>query len=1214
MNEHPEGRRSPHDRSNGLEADEELAATWRGSRAYAAAARIARRIDRESVIELLGALAMHPANATAQLVLEALVHVAADLEPLKVQRRATTADVRRLASAGFGLIPSSLDPPEQPFARPLLHGPQFGVVTLGLLVDVDYELERTLEALDALPEPAEELQRAAQAVLALMFESSRRAGLSGVVAPEGDGRRVAIPGDNVVRRLRGAASFSDRDLRALVGNDWRTVLDPLVGPSAPGETVWDGSNGTLSAAPLVATRDGLVVAVPGMVLDALRRHLTQALRAQSDGFEQLREAALWRDITHSLSLMRVWPMPAEDGGQADATPSFRVFRVDEDQCIGVLLVGTKDEGEDGGLEAIDEARTQLGALGSGHVLLVVFAPDPSRDHFLGLTDNPADVAEILMRPSELAIIARTEPGEPRALADWAAASTRLRDHAHVITFSALDEFAIYRQNHSSYYLSDDAQPTMVSVTPGSGLDLRLEAARSLRIELIVGPTGASRVRVAPRWDGHEGVWFPLDQGGLGAFAVRTDPPVWVLTPPLPQAEPDRAQGWLSVAEAAAYWVWEARALVEPTLRAAGLPVATVTVEGLERWGDAPEDGDAPYVRLRAIPATRTLRMLLEPSLAVLAQSPGNAADRQLLSAMLEGLSTLCDREQEEAISREVELAAPPGHKKMMIVLNVGANPDLGPEDVPRARIVQEARTGEILDELGQGLTGRGWGPQTPEAVGSSHRILMDAVEVLLGMLEREAATFEPAVLEALLLRNEAILRERADLGFHLPPRLACFPQDAAQAMAKIDRLDPASVAGRFLVEFVAARPPDGRRAPSLGALDHLLALADALVGRGQACDMEYHQLVRTNARLLRSGRLGLDDRAMGSAAHAYRRSQADVQSEQALGAYSRRWSDAPEGGEALAALDVACRAEWGYGFRDLGGVLGALADRSLEESAPVLTLRRAEVIAYLAAEAAAPVEVLEDIVRDLTLEPRAGFVTPPAPHLGRDVYPWRYNRDLSLLRRPLVLRSANGRDELVFGRRALLESLRHTLALIESSRLRARSKEMRVYMGRLSRERGTRFNVEVAELMGSLVEGPVLRQVAKVGGKLLVGEDGPLGDVDVLGVDPRARVIWAIECKALAPSRTVHEVAGELEDLVGRDRRRGHLEKHGRRLEALRRELDTLLADLGLPGAGWVVEGAFVVDDDLLGPYLRDTPVPVLTAARLAALVSSRREGATDAG
>jgi hypothetical protein len=184
------------------------------------------------------------------------------------------------------------------------------------------------------------------------------------------------------------------------------------------------------------------------------------------------------------------------------------------------------------------------------------------------------------------------------------------------------------------------------------------------------------------------------------------------------------------------------------------------------------------------------------------------------------------------------------------------------------------------------------------------------------------------------------------------------------------------------------------------------------------------------------------------------------------------------------------------------------------------------------------------------------------------------------------------------------ESLHYLLELIETSRLRPRSRAMADYIGRKSVERGRAFNDRVADELSAIIETPVRRRVTKLGRLTIADERGPLGDIDVLAIDQSAMVIWAVECKSLAPSRIPAEVANELRDLYGERGRPGHIGKHTRLVQWLDEHRGQVIEELGLEG-DWRIEGLFVVDDDLYGPYFREAPVPVIPLRRLHEFVRS---------
>lgn len=1178
---------------------------WMRSTGYTSALRPMRGLNRDSLLAMLGGLALQPENAVRQLPLEALAHVAASRPASSDGHTVTVTDARRIAARGGDrLLPSSLDPPEQPFAVPFVHGDRDALISLGLVLGVDYNAHLMFDMAASMADESDALAALARridGVLGLVGRATERAGLRGVVEPGFERSHTHVPSPERLTHLSAAVRFGALELRELFGDDWATELRPLIGGSAPDSIAWDGQNGSLSYRPFVSTTNGgLILAVPGMVLPALIQHVTGELArlapaSPTDGYA----AHVWADIERSLRLMRIdrladQPIPSGMTGHS-------IFRIDEERLLGVLLVGvdpfTRIGPPDDVYAALGDAHAALLARAHGHVLLVLLHSPPDSNTFFGLETPPEGIHDVLMTPAELFVLARAEAGEPQTIPEYAIASSAIRDATRVFGFGFLDEFTIYQQNQSSYYLSDDARPTMLSIAPGSGLALRVKAATK-GIERVVQSPQSEAVVVIPRWDHRRGIWGPIDGPAQPARVVLADPPLWVVGAPYAGMTEVDVAGWESVIDAVAYWLWESRSDLNSMLEAAGPRPTIIAIEGVETWQGTGGEGHGA-IALRTVPSDNALRVRLGPPFAAMARSATNDADRSLLAAIFEGLSQLLQVPLPREVRDIVDDAAPKGLKKMLLILDLPTNGDIGPNDVPRWRRVRDAPFSVILDDLGRRLAEDGFA-EGPAGDQAARVVLLNrVVAILFSELEREVAGYDGRLLEALFLRNEAVLRERAEFGYHLPPRVRCFPEDAGELTKKLSDLDQASVAGRFLIEYMAARPPSGNRTPGISGIDRLLALSDAIIQRGNASDLDHLGLSNSAARILGSGRLGINDAAMKAAMRAFAPSLMAQRQVDADRAFRGRWDPPAPTVDHAAEIEEATRAEWGYSVLDLARVVGAAGGLSIDAGAPVMRMGRQEAIERLGAEAELDTDLIARILQGSTLRARERFDRPPAPFRGTDVFPWQFNRALSLLRRPFVEVGQDATAELVWGRRASIESVRYTMELIASSRLAATSDAMERLKGKLSVERGAAFNERVAVEVERHLGSPVRRQVGKVSGLTLAIRGEPIGDVDVLAVDGSARRIWVIECKSLAPARTPKEIGWELVDLMGAGEDTGYLAKHVRRVQFLEEHRQHLIDELALPVAEWIIEGAFVVDDDLLGPYLREPPVPVMTLDRL---------------
>lgn len=235
--------------------------------------------------------------------------------------------------------------------------------------------------------------------------------------------------------------------------------------------------------------------------------------------------------------------------------------------------------------------------------------------------------------------------------------------------------------------------------------------------------------------------------------------------------------------------------------------------------------------------------------------------------------------------------------------------------------------------------------------------------------------------------------------------------------------------------------------------------------------------------------------------------------------WSECWSSAtPRPRRATRPPEEAFRAEFGYALTELGSVAGAVANLALEAGGAVMSKPRAEVVTHPAAVVSIDEPSVDRILRDLTLGLRPDFLQPGG-FRQEDVYPWRFNRRLSVIRRPILLRlRADEVDELVWGTRTQ-QGVAQLVQLLHDGRLEAGSPEMQDLKSKLADAKGAAFVDEVRRRivgLGFRVE----TNVTKVGSLGLVGDGRNLGDIDVLAADVAQRVIWAIECKSLGVART----------------------------------------------------------------------------------------------
>ncbi len=239
----------------------------------------------------------------------------------------------------------------------------------------------------------------------------------------------------------------------------------------------------------------------------------------------------------------------------------------------------------------------------------------------------------------------------------------------------------------------------------------------------------------------------------------------------------------------------------------------------------------------------------------------------------------------------------------------------------------------------------------------------------------------------------------------------------------------------------------------------------------------------------------------------------------------------------------------------------------------------------------------------LSLKPRIDFFEPMSPYKKEDIYPWRFNRALSYIRRPFIIRNCCGEIEVLWGIRHLYDAGHNLLGLITSGRLKANRTEMKTVLAEINDNRGASFNDKVFDLFRRNSNLSVKKNIKKIGKTHIRTSKGlDLGDIDVLVIDPKKRLVEVVECKDLALARTPHEMRNELENLFEGGRHRSIVERHHRRTEWVHNHLKEILLWLKIKSESserWKVKALIVVNIELITPYLRKSKINVVSFIEL---------------
>lgn len=1049
---------------------------------------------------------------------------------------------------------------------------------------------------DDLRTPAHQLVRGLLTVSDMVF---KKAGLKRGTQAAGSARTpIDVPGAARLKHFTDATFISNDELDA--GGVWlRTVIDALA--LDPGQLIGpcetDVNDDRLHISPFLRLANGYRLALPLDLLTTLRFHLLRLAR-QSGEIEELGRRA--RDSAFRR-FMRLLPRNTSPTllEKSDVMTRY-LLPIDGKRDLHLILAtdpladwqeevwGAQDTSDVlAHLESLvppDSRRIYSTADELLHLLII---DSPGRSAFWGVRHFDGMDPVLIARTDDLEIMMHEEPDGLLGLLLFAQAIDRRPGES--MSMDILDEFSSYLDHEKSFYLSDDAAPTFTVFQPGDGLFPRQKYSAETDHHGVVAPLPNSPILRATRRYKEDAPEIYVIDSGVSYFAYLVEIGEESVFVTVELGRSDFVGVEPELLECLAYWIREC-AIRAPTPLIANTTELVVRLANPEAWKTVGESSETqPAVRI----ASRQGNHIVEftDGFVALLQNESNLAERELVAALLQELYGLSVHE----VAPALEAVAPLGPKRMLSAFDQNSSPDMLSTGLPRPLTGHEQIVAQLLDELGEWLRSpAGGGKEVGRMEGGERvRLLNLAVKHLFDLLQREIAQYDQKVLlDFLLAQNESLVHNAKVNATMMKSRLACFgEQSRAASELVVQRRESATAqrANRFLIEYAAAQPPSGTGVIEIGDYYRLLAISSEVIERATASDFLHYGLADFEVSILKSGRLGVSrDEPVTVAMDAYAAASGlrTIRDAQVLD--TSNGIDDFDYKTFVDSSESAMRAEFGFTLSQLREVCGGLLDLGVADQ--VTHIVRSTAKAQIARARGIPEEVVEDVLGGITLSARSDFSS-----IGSDAFPWRFSRDMSYVRRPLVLHG----EELVFGYRSIYRLGPYWLDNLLSGRLQSRANTLE--MQRCITEARRKINDSFARSVGARLESfglTVWLSVNKLAGRRIVdATGGDLGDIDVLALEPRTRSIIAIEAKDFEIARTPSEIANELEKLfIGKVGKKSTVELHGRRLDWLEKNLEHVVESYGF-GTGtkpWRVIGAIVTSEPLLTPLVASSHLRVM--------------------
>lgn len=407
--------------------------------------------------------------------------------------------------------------------------------------------------------------------------------------------------------------------------------------------------------------------------------------------------------------------------------------------------------------------------------------------------------------------------------------------------------------------------------------------------------------------------------------------------------------------------------------------------------------------------------------------------------------------------------------------------------------------------------------------------------------------------------------------------LACYPEKSDLFEKAYHNMNDSSISLKFLLEYIAACPPQGNI--PLGEMDYeyLLSICSLIVEWAHSSDLFHYKMIDNDLEMLGSGRIGFKKEKVEKLANSNL-----IAAKKKLNEISNPYIDKFFAKDTvnLELLDKAFSHENGYTFTEFSKCINELISFGESLKGEIKKYKFSDIVIALSKKSLIKIEIVEKIINDLSLTKREDFLKPKEPFDKNDVYPWKFNRRLSFNRRPLI----KSDDIIIWGNRQLYHTLLFTYDIICDGRYKAISSEMKSYIGQIANNRGECFNNQVYEKISKFGCFIVRKMVKKINGVKIANESNQdLGDIDVLVINPKKRKIIVIETKDFSFAKSPYELNQQYSNIFcDKDKKLCHITRHKKRVDWIEKHVDDIIKDFSLEPFNWKVEDALVVSEPIV--------------------------------
>ena len=598
-----------------------------------------------------------------------------------------------------------------------------------------------------------------------------------------------------------------------------------------------------------------------------------------------------------------------------------------------------------------------------------------------------------------------------------------------------------------------------------------------------------------------------------------------------------------------------------------------------------------------------IKFKISKNLILIANQKNNETDRLLMNEILKLIGILLEKNSLENTLTEkrryeiINKKAPLGLKKQIVIHNLADINNIPVKN--QIRLLQEHNIQAVNDDLSKKFRYKFEHRQKlnkDQSIKLSHEI----VDYLLNCIKNEIEKYDWSdLIQKLILNYENILFLRFSTLSNNLYYLNSYDNHFSILKDIVNddhELDKLGLPTRTLIEILSAEQNFNSTIKiSNERFDNLMALSSTFIEWAFISEYMYYEIEEFEVIQLKSGRIRTKTK-LEDILDTFRTKR----TLEHMNNLSTNIFHENDGGEKPSDEEnEAFESEFGISLTDYAYFNSVLTNLARGDGKDIVLISKSELIHVLKDELEWEYNKSAQAIESFSFSHRGTWDEPTNGLNKKDIYPWIFRRPWSYHLKPLIIKNDTN-ETIIYGLRNVYHSSSELLNLIYKGLYKTddnTSREFKSFKSKMIDTKGKEFNQRVFKWFDDELDSSefYLESNVKIDNK--VKSDHDYGDIDVLILDYNKKHLFSIECKNIESAKNPRQINQEIQNFL--TKKKNWIDKHQRREEWIKNNLDKLGNKLKHDLTDYKVFSIFIVSQELPIIYLKETPIELIPFSRI---------------